>query len=332
VSFAHPSLLAIALVCIPEIIVFATRIRRFRTSLETLSGPAARGHAGPRFMLFSMIAEIGLVLFVLCAVIALASPSWGRKGVMIERSGVETAFVIDVSRSMEAADSGSTRLGSAKALVASILNREGRADMRASFSIVAAKGEAVLLVPMTEDRTALESGLDYANPDVVTSVGTDLERGIQAGLASFTASHAGDRLLVLLSDGGELSGSALRAAAFAARSRCRLIVIGFGKAEPVGVPGPDGSPMVDERGRPVLSALDRTRLESIARAAGGRYLSADDPKTPAALAAELDGAARGGARIEYSAADRSGDFALAALVFLVLAATTGFFALGSARP
>jgi Ca-activated chloride channel family protein len=319
VSLAHPWFLALSLVCLPELIFFATRARRFRNSLEVLSGPSARGQAGSYYALFSTIAAAAGLLFILCTSFALASPSWGRKGVVVERSGVETAFVIDVSRSMDAVESGSSRLESAKALVASLLRGVRRADMRSSFSIVAAKGEAVLLAPMTEDAAALESALEYAGPDVITTAGTDLERGIQAGIASFTESHAGDRILVLLSDGGELSGSALRTASALARARCRLVIVGVGGSEPVPVPGPDGAPLFDEAGRPVYSALDRSRLETIARAAGGRYLSFGDPGTPAAIAGEIEEAARGGAKIEYSTAERSGDFALAALAFLMIA-------------
>jgi len=319
VTFARPELLLLALLAVPEIALVVLRAPALRASVEALAGPALRRRAGAAFAAAAAIGAAAGVLFILSAAAALAGPSWGRRGSVAERSGVEAAFVIDASRSMGAVDSGISRAEASKEIVRSLLRREGAAGRRASFSIVAAKGDAVLLAPMTEDLAALEDALEYVGPDAITAVGTNLERGIEAGLSSFTESRAGDRLLVLLSDGGELAGSARRAAEKAARSRARLIVVGVGGSEPAPVPGPDGAPIVDERGSRVASALEEARLAAVAAAAGGRYLEASDPGTSAALAAELASAAAGGTRIEYSSADRSGDFALAALAFLIVA-------------
>jgi Ca-activated chloride channel homolog len=323
VSFARPELLLLALIAAPEILFAVLRTPRLRSTVEALAGPARRARAGAAFAALSAAGAAAGALFIVSAAVALAGPSWGRRGAVAERSGLEAAFVIDASRSMEAADSGGTRLDAAKAIARAAVRGEGHAGRRASFSIVAAKGDAVLLAPMTEDAAALEDALDYAGPDAITTVGTDLERGIEAGLASFTASGAGDRVLVLLSDGGELSGSARRAAERAQLSRARMIVVGIGGAESAPVPGPDGSPMVDERGARVASALDAEGLRAIAAAAGGRYLEASDSGARAALEAELAAAAAGGTRIEYVTADRAGDFALAALAFLVAAVLAG---------
>lgn len=318
-SFARPELLFLCLLAVPELTLAAARSPRLRLSLSALAGPRKRKAAVSLFAALSSVGTAAGALFILSAALSLAGPSWGRRGSVTERSGLEAAIVMDVSRSMETAESGGTRLESAKELVRSVLSLEASSPRRASFSIVAAKGEAVLLSPMTEDLAALESALDYLGPDAVTTAGTDLERGLAAGIASFTSSHPGDRLILLLSDGGELSGSLRRAAGEAARSRCRLLVVGVGASEPRPVPGADGSPQLDSSGARIYSSLERGSLSAAAEAGGGRYLELSDPGTRKAIIDEIASAAAGGTRIEYASADRSGDFALAALVFLAIA-------------
>ncbi len=330
-SFSRPELLLLCLLVIPELVLAAARSPRLRLSLAALAGPRRRRGALSLFALLSSVGTAAGALFILSAALSLAGPSWGRRGSVAERSGLEAALVIDASRSMEAAEPGGTRLESAKALVRSILRREAAVSRRASFSLVAAKGEAVLLSPMTEDLGALESALDYLGPEVVTMAGTDLEAGVAAGIASFTSSHPGDRLILLFSDGGELSGSLRRAALEAARSRCRLVAVGVGGPEPLSVPGPDGNPLLDSSGGRILSSLERSTLSAAVEAGGGRYLELSDPGTRKAVADEIAAAAAGGTRVEYVAADRSGDFAAAALAFLVIALLADALLSGAAR-
>jgi Ca-activated chloride channel family protein len=273
------------------------------------------------------MSTIAAAFFAVTAAISLAGPSWGVHGAASERRGLEAAVVLDVSRSMEARDMGGLgsrakpRLEAAKALIGSLLwrpveNLKNSESLGASFSLVAAKGASVLLVPMTEDLFAFEDALAYANPDAITYPGTDLEDGIRAGLASFSETGAQGRVLFLFTDGGELSGSARRACGEAQAARARLVIVGMGGPMPVPVPGSDGVPLVGAKGQ-VRSALDAPALKALAALAGGRYIDASEPGAGASLAAELAATMGKGPRIEYVSVDRSGLFALLALVFLL---------------
>jgi Ca-activated chloride channel homolog len=315
-TFARPELLALALLALPELALGLRRAPRFRASIEGLAGPRRRARAGRIFAAASAIGTASAALFVALAALAMAGPSWGVRGAAAERRGLEAAIVLDVSRSMEAADLAPSRLEASKALVRALLRNLGaNGPEGASFSLVAAKGAPVLLVPMTEDSFAFEDALDYATPDATTAPGTDLEAGIRAGVASFTPSGAQGRVLFLFSDGGELAGSGRRAAEAAAAARARVVVVGVGGEEPALVPGPDGEPLSGPKG-PVRSARDASRLKALAAAASGRYLDASDAGTGAALASELAGARGRGTRVEYERVDRRGSFALAALLAL----------------
>jgi hypothetical protein len=190
---------------------------------------------------------------------------------------------------------------------------------------------------MTEDIEAIDDALEYAGPDTLTAKGTDLGRGISAGLSSFGSAGAGTRILILLSDGGELSRSARAAAEEVKRAKTRFIAVGFGGSEAVLVPGasePGGfsRPALDAKGLPARSALDSGLLRSLAAAAEGRYLEGAEASTIGALASEVAGARLGGTRIEYEALDRTGLFAALALGFLLAAILAEMLASKGRRP
>jgi hypothetical protein len=93
----------------------------------------------------------------------------------------------------------------------------------------------------------------------------------------------------------------------------------MGGTEPAPVPGPGGAPLVDSSGKPLRSSQDSARLRSLAAAAEGRYLDGSDPKTPAALLAELAPSRRAGPKLEYQSVDRTGLFSALCLLFLTAA-------------
>lgn len=312
-SFDRPELLWLALLAPLEILVILRRVPRLKAAFELLAGPRHRERAGALYAGASIYGAVFSLLFVVSAALALAGPAWGSRAVTAERSGLEVAVVLDVSRSMMVNEGGATRLQTAREFVRSML----RVAPSASYSLVATKGQAVLLVPMTDDIDAIDSGLDYADPEAISAVGTDLEAGLDVGLASFTERSGANRLLVLISDGGEHGADSMRAAAEVRRLRARLVAVGVGGPEALPVPGPNGSPLLDARGTAVRSALEPALLKQVAARAGGRYVEAGDPGARAVMQSELTELVRGGRRTEYAVEDRSGLFAMLALAFLI---------------
>jgi Ca-activated chloride channel family protein len=229
---------------------------------------------------------------------------------------------------MEVRENGATRLATARSAVREML----KAAPQASFSLVAAKGGAVLLVPMTDDLDAIDSALDYADPDTLSQAGTDLESGIEEALDSFTDREARGHLIILLSDGGEHGAQALRAASKAAKKRARILVIGVGGSEALPVPGSGGRPLLDSRGSSILSALEPTLLRAIAAASGGRYFEASEPDSAAAIRAELAIQGKGGRRTDYEVQDRTELFAGLAALFLALRILASMLSVVGGRP
>jgi Ca-activated chloride channel family protein len=319
VSFSRPLFLWLGLLALVELILALRRTPRIEAALAAMAGPVRRERLLSRHGAASVYGTVLSILFILSAAIALAGPAWGSRAVSAERSGLEVSLVIDVSRSMMAREGGVSRLSQARDAARSIL----RAAPGASFSLVAAKGDAILLVPMTDDLEAIDSGLDYADPDTMSALGTDLEAGIKEGLSSFTERSGANRVLILLSDGGEHGAEGLKAAAEAKGRRVRLIALGFGGEEARPVPGPTGSPLLDAKGKVVTSALDSSYLGKLAAASGGRFILASEPASRKLLLAELSGLGAGGKRIDYEVQDRSPLFALLAVIFLLGRALAG---------
>lgn len=326
-SLDQPLFLWLALLAPLELLLILRRLPRLTASVRALSGPRRAGEAGGSYLAASIYGAGASFLFVLAASLALAGPSWGSRAVTGERSGLEVALVLDVSRSMMVREGMGSRLASAKEEARSYL----RALPGASFSLVAAKGKAILLVPMTEDMEAIDSGLDYADPETLSAVGTDLAEGLRAGLASFSSQTGSNRVILLFSDGGDQGGEARDAAAEAKKRGVKIIALGVGGRDALPVPGPTGEPLLDAQGRAVRSALQQANLVALAQVSGGSYLEAADPSATAILQSELSGLGKGGRRTEYQVEDRSGLFALIALAFLLARLAASILALARRR-
>lgn len=327
-TFDHPVFLLLLLLLPLDLALSLARRGRREAVARTLFPPSRREAGARRRGRAGLLALVPGSIFIITTSFALAGPAWGTRAERVDRSGLEVALVIDVSRSMEVADSGGvTRLEAAKSL-ARLLVGEGTGD---AFSLVVAKGEGLLLVPMTEDLDAVESALDYADPSVMSRAGTDLGSGIETALASFSPIASPGRVILLLSDGGD-QGRSARSAAVDARSRSvRILSVGFGGVDPAIVPGPDGRPLGAGVASPVKSALEPELLRALALASGGLYFDANEGGSLAGIRAELAHEGRTGTRTVLRLRERASVFAILALAALIARFALELFAIRPPR-
>ncbi|MCS6992937.1 MAG: VWA domain-containing protein [Anaerolineales bacterium] len=146
------------------------------------------------------------LVIVLCLILALA-------GMEITRGGNELAvvFLVDVSDSMPEA-----AVNSALDYVRQAMNAMTPEDRAA---VILFGGDALVERPMLPGK---ELGVVTSVP-VTTQ--TDLAEAIQLGLALFPSESA--RRMVILSDGAQTTGDALKAAELAAASGVQIIVVPF---------------------------------------------------------------------------------------------------------
>ena len=203
---------------------------------------------------------------------ALARPQWGYRWEEASRQGIELMFAVDTSKSMLAQDLRPDRLTRAKLAIADLV-RKFPSDR---VGLVAFAGDAFLQVPMTLDRDVFMDSLQVLQPGVIPVGGSDLASAIRVADQAFTEAGAAERILVLVSDGEDLEGSAITAAERAAGNGVVIHTVGVGGAEGELLTVPDGrggtTIVRDERGEPVRSRLDEATLTAIAAATGGTYV------------------------------------------------------------
>ncbi|MGO9991415.1 MAG: VWA domain-containing protein [Steroidobacteraceae bacterium] len=207
---------------------------------------------------------------LLCA--ALAGPQWGYRWVQISRRGNEIVFAIDTSRSMSTPDIKPNRLARAKLAIDDFANQlDGDA-----VGIVAFAGSAFLVCPITLDYGAFHESLSAIDTNTIPRGGTNISSAIQEASAALRRRPGSDKILVLVTDGEDLEGSALAAAQRAKQQDgLTIFTVGVGTAggDLIPVPPDQGGGFVkDETGEFVKSRLDEPALKAIAAATGGFYV------------------------------------------------------------
>jgi Ca-activated chloride channel family protein len=217
------------------------------------------------------IAMIASASLLLC--LSLLDPRWGTKYKEVEQQGIDTFFVIDVSRSMLAEDVRPSRLIRATTAIEDVLDVMG--SDRAGLITVA--GDASLTVPLTLDYGSLRLALDDVSPRSVNRGGTMIGDGIRLATTSFTDEVRDHKAIVVLSDGEDMGSFPIEAAKEAANLGIRVYTIGIGDAS-TGARIPTttyGQPaFIVHEGKEVWSVMNPEELTNVANAGNGAFVPA----------------------------------------------------------
>jgi Ca-activated chloride channel family protein len=168
----------------------------------------------------------GLLLTALALLfVALAGPLVGFRWEQINRRGNEIVFAIDTSRSMSTPDIKPNRLARAKLAIDDFANQlDGDA-----VGIVAFAGGAFLVCPITLDYGAFHESLSAIDTNTIPRGGTNISSAIHEAQAALRRRPGSDRILILVTDGEDLEGSALVAAQTAKQlDGLRIYTVGVG--------------------------------------------------------------------------------------------------------
>jgi len=215
--------------------------------------------------------KAGCVLLAVVAIgIALARPQLGVEWSERKARGLDIVFVIDSSKSMLATDLRPTRLDRAKLAIIDLIKRLDSDRI----GLVAFAGQAFLQTPPTLDYSAFRESLDAIDPGIMTSGGSDLGNAIKEAAKAFPT-ESNVKVVVLLTDGEDLGGNAVKAAKAAREDGIQIFAIGIGtpEGEYLKISNEQGIEefVRDAEGQPVRSQLDETTLQQIAQATGGSY-------------------------------------------------------------
>ena len=287
-SFGAP-IWFLALLVIPVLaLLFARAERRGIARLREFVSPrllpqlAATVNRSRRLFRFALL-MLGLAL----AIVSLARPQWGYIYEDVKREGLDLLFAVDTSRSMLSNDVQPNRLERVK-LAAQDLVNQLQGDR---VGLIAFAGRAFLQAPLTIDYEAEVESINDLDTKTIPEGGTNISEAINLALNTFGKSAAGNRALIIFTDGEELSGDAAKVAKTAADAGVKIFTVGVGTPQGSLIPvtSDDGGTafVKDSAGQVVKSKLDEKRLREIAQATGGFYLHLDDgPRTMSQLYAQ----------------------------------------------
>ena len=275
-----------ALLIIPVLaILFARAERRAVVRLREFVSPKLLPQLSATVNRSRRVLRFGLLMLGLAlAIVGLARPQVGYIYQDVKRKGLDLLFAVDTSRSMLSNDVQPNRLERVK-LAAQDLVNQLRGDR---VGLIAFAGRAFLQAPLTIDYEAAVESINDLDTKTIPEGGTNISEAVNLAVETFGKSAAGNRALIIFTDGEELSGDAVKTAKSAADAGVKIFTIGIGTPQGSLIPinSEDGGTafVKDSAGQVVKSKLDEKRLREIAQATGGLYFHLESgPRTMSEL-------------------------------------------------
>lgn len=222
------------------------------------------------------------IIIIILLVLALARPQSGESTEKIKMEGIELVFALDLSNSMMAEDLKPSRLELAKKTISRLLDRLSGFKV----GLIGFAGNAVLLSPLTTDYSALKLFLDSANPDAISSQGTNFSSVIEAAKEAFQRGGTENdelsrvtKVIIFLSDGEDHEEGALKQARALVDQGIRIFSVGVGTAQGAPIPIRDEFGNLkgykkDNSNQTVVSKVNSSFMQQLAREGKGSYYHA----------------------------------------------------------
>lgn len=210
-----------------------------------------------------------LTLGMILLTVAAARPYIKSSELPVEKYSRDVLAVFDVSKSMRSGDLPPSRMEHAKYLLREVI-REFPEDR---FGLIPFAGNAYLSCPLTMDHHALLAAVDDLNYSSVPLGGTDLGKALETADKAFRGSAGNHRMILLFTDGDQLSGDAAAAVTGLEKQNIPVVAVGFGSPEiAVPVPGDNGGVMHSASGEIAGSKLNEALLKQLAADTRGIYI------------------------------------------------------------
>jgi Ca-activated chloride channel family protein len=281
---------------------YAVRFTELELLASVARGPGWRRHVPAGLLLLALI---GLTT-------AFARPV---ADVQVPRERATIVVALDTSASMTATDVTPDRLTAAKESAQAFVDR---LPERFNVGLVSFNGVASVVVPPTQDHTAVKDAVAALQLGGGTAIGDAVAASLDAVRAVPGAPGAppAPARIVLLSDGGNTVGSSMSAAAQAATAAgVPVSTIAYGT--------PDGT--IRLQGQLVPVPVDGPALQSLAEATGGQSYSAQSGEELNGVYADI------GSQVGYTTQRKEVTAVLTGLGLLAAAAAAGTSLLWGSR-
>lgn len=265
----------------------------------------------------SILRHLPFVLRILALsaiIVAIARPRSSTEVEKIDTEGIDIMLTMDVSTSMLARDLTPDRISAAKDIAIEFISQ--RPSDRIGIAVFA--GESYTQCPLTTDRATLINLMKEVQTDLIED-GTAIGNGLATAVARLADSDAKSRVVILLTDGVNNSGSIApqTAAEIAKTYGIRVYTIGVGAngMAPYPVMTPWGVEL-----QQMKVEIDESLLKTIAESTGGRYFRATDNTKLAEIYGEINKMETARTTIDSFPVYKElfGKYALVALICLLL--------------
>ena len=205
--------------------------------------------------------------------LAWLGPALGVRQQAIRTSGQDVWLLVDVSRSMDAADVAPTRLLRAQAALTELV----AAFPADRLGLIVFGAEAYVQCPLTYDQPALQTFINTLSTRLVPPGPTTLRAPLELLLARLGAATPGTPprtvAAVVVSDGEDFGENLEPVLQALGRTGARVYAVGVGTAQGGPVPAPGNkTTLLDAKGHPVLSRLREAPLLQVAAQTSGQYV------------------------------------------------------------
>lgn len=201
--------------------------------------------------------------------LSLLNPSFGDLKGSIKAEGKDIFLLIDISKSMDATDIQPSRIEKAKFEINKLITQFPRDRV----GLIVFSQDALLLSPLTFDRSALNLFIPKISTALLPGGGTDFNPALELALTklSKTKTKTQAKVIILISDGeifGKLDKTMLSQIR---RKGINFFAVGVGT--PTGITLRDGKSFKkDESDDIVVTKLESASLRNMAAQTGGSYL------------------------------------------------------------
>ncbi|OED34666.1 hypothetical protein AB834_06190 [PVC group bacterium (ex Bugula neritina AB1)] len=220
------------------------------------------------FIKMILLSLVGAVILI-----CLTRPQMGEQTLKAKRKGLDIVVAIDTSLSMMAQDIYPTRLQKAKQEVALLIKKMKEDRM----ALVVFAGKAFVQCPLTSDRSMTKMLLSLVDFESVSMKGTSLSEAIDISCKAFDKDSNVSKAIILITDGEDHEGLAIKKAEWAAKKNIRIYTVGLGKEAGSPIPILDSSGNLisykkDDNGSVVMSKVDDNILKKISKITKGAFL------------------------------------------------------------